>query len=303
MFKRVWERAICYWLNDRRTYVQTQLKKHLETWLLTNPCRNGKLPSEEAFELALTRDWSHLETDDKKSDQEKKKDAALLKEVTLAFDLLIDVLLPQVRRMLCSSRKLHLLLTFLIDLLTFLIDLLTFLIHVFLPQVVSPEKWGPDVRYKDRVSTCKVPDGPEGALRITASSEAVAVLLVKNNHSKWEAMYKHRHINKNFGAKMPAWKKTEEKENVEFKTKWSDSNCGQNKFGGWKTEGMHEFVRLCNVVKTARANEFCAEVEEACIERLKEKPQCTPAQAKQNAKAEKVAVTRQEEDIVFEEEV
>lgn len=150
---------------------------------------------------------------------------------------------------------------------------------------------------------CKVPDGPEGALRITASSEAVAVLLVKNNHSKWEAMYKHRNIDMNHGGKFPEWKKSAPTENVQFKTKYSDSNCGQNKFGGWKIEGLHEFVRLCKVVKTARAKEFCAEVEEACIERLKEHPQCTPAQAKQTEKAEKVAVTRQEDDIEFEEEV
>ena len=229
-------------LNDKRNYVQSQMRKAVEWWLdHKRPERKGKLPSIEAFEKAITRDFKDLEPNSDLSDEVNEQNAEKLQEVHLAFDLILNL---------------------------------------FAPCVTSPDVWTPKDARTTPISTARIDNGPPGALKYPPSSEAIIILLLKNCIVKWEKMYEFRHeegyVEKE--SRYPVWTKEEPDLHTEYLGIYSDSHCGQCIFGGWKHEGHLEFNRLIALIKKGRASEFCEEVEKASMERIEITPQLKPKQ-------------------------
>ena len=144
------------------------------------------------------------------------------------------------------------------------------IVDYWMPCCIGVANWPPGIRWYETISTCPVPGGPAGALRAPAGSEAFVVLMAKNCHSKWEAMYKFREIERKDGPFPTYSKNTCETTNKEYDTLYSDSCCGQNAYGGWRTEGVLEFKRLQALVTTARKDkDLCKKVEDGSLERMK----------------------------------
>ena len=76
------------------------------------------------------------------------------------------------------------------------------------------------------MSEVLMPNGGEGQLRITAGTEAFAMLTYMNNKDKWEATFDWHFRNPNTTTKCPRYSKTKPTENVKFKAKYSDSQTG-----------------------------------------------------------------------------
>lgn len=123
---------------------------------------------------------------------------------------------------------------------------------------------------------------------ITAETEAFALLNFENSAGKWE---KHREIsqlaafrNKNITilykktpAENPAPKTPRQayahiQTYPGLKTKWTQPNAGQAKFGGWSKEGMTRYSAILKACKEGRANQpQCDEIEQKALASLREK--------------------------------
>jgi hypothetical protein len=145
-------------------------------------------------------------------------------------------------------------------------ELFDFFVDVILPAAAGKKSWGPEVRCYEPVSTSKI--GNKNQLRITAATEAMGLTIYRNCRSKWNAMIDFRKT-KGKGVKFPKYKEGKE-ENVEYRTPFTATDCGQSKYGGWNEEGRKYFTRLQKKILHYRKEhkERFAAVEKACYQRL-----------------------------------
>ena len=262
VFGKVYEKVILTALNDNRTYVQAQMKDHTLKWLLirqdeeadrassakTKP-RTMTLPTAEEMEKAASRDWTDLEykvvdlEEGVEDNEENRKELQETNEEGLeraghqitrmekVFDLWVDVCLTAVAG--CHGTS----------------------------------GFGHSIRCFEPVSTCLVANSDK-ALRITAGSEAFALLMYRNCVSKWNATHKFK-MNKTKGPQ-PRYSKKNKEENLEWKPRYTDSACGQNKYGGWVKQAKDDYMQLQKQFSTMRKEkaDLCLLVETACCKRL-----------------------------------
>ncbi|KAL3909974.1 MAG: hypothetical protein SGARI_002343, partial [Bacillariaceae sp.] len=266
IFAKLYEKVILTSLNESRNYVQSQMKEHvLGGWLgklqeeendrasaaKTKP-KIISLPTAEEMEKAAFRDWSDLEfveeelgqdvedTEENRKELEERNEAAQeqadrdIARMKKVFDLYVDVCLTAVAG--CNGTS----------------------------------GFPPAVKCFEPVSTCQVANGG-GSLRITAGSEAFALLMYRNCVSKWNQM--HIFKIKKVKGKQPRYSKKRDQDNILWKTRYTDPACGQNKYGGWVKQGKQDYMMLQKKFAALRKDhaELCLAVETACCERLQVK--------------------------------
>jgi hypothetical protein len=111
---------------------------------------------------------------------------------------------------------------------------LDFLVDRLLPAVAGPKMFPPNIRHFEPVITSLVHNSSE-SLRITASTEAMAITMYKNCCSKFEQTIKWE--KKNGKAKKPSYSAKNPEVNIEWMTPFSTAHGGQQEFGGWNLTG------------------------------------------------------------------
>ena len=141
-----------------------------------------------------------------------------------------------------------------------------------IPAVAGPNLFHPRIRHFEDMTTSKMPPitGLE-QLRITASTEAMAIVAYANNRTKWQAMiaWKRDHP----GVKVPRYNSRKPTIHVEFKELYSSSFEGSNPWGGWNTEGRKLYTALQKKITNSRIDNLDRHVkhDKECVARLYEK--------------------------------
>lgn len=126
-----------------------------------------------------------------------------------------------------------------------------------LPKMVGAKEWDTSVRYYTTISSARDPEDKKVRL-ITESDEAMLVLLWDNAYDRWLEEWEWRKDAANAALSVPKWP-----------GKYSVSNKGQTKWGGWKPEGYGAYNRYFEAAKAARKTDNCKQVEKKCLERLR----------------------------------
>jgi hypothetical protein len=149
-------------------------------------------------------------------------------------------------------------------------EYLDFYVNKMVPAVAGCKLWGPAVRHHEPMISSKIPN-TEGELRITASTEAFVFTLYKNGWKKWQSTLKWEQTRANKSQKMPKYNPKKPEEHKEFSTPFTNGNCGQQKYGGWNTEGKAYYTKLQKIIAESRKENYDRhlEVDTACAARLK----------------------------------
>lgn len=126
-----------------------------------------------------------------------------------------------------------------------------------LPKMVGAKEWDTSVRYYTTISSARDPEDKKVRL-ITESDEAMLVLLWDNAYDRWLEEWEWRKVPANAAKAVPKWP-----------GKYSVSNKGQTKWGGWKPEGYGAYNRYFEAAKAARKTDNCKQVEKKCLEQLR----------------------------------
>ena len=125
----------------------------------------------------------------------------------------------------------------------------TFLIWYYeryLPVVAMKPYWNDDIKYY-RLLTDTQEIGGKQKVHVTVTSEAFGLLVWENCHVKWAKIFELKE--ENVDAEIPRGKE-EGAEN--YAGKWSDANCGQQKFGGWHTDAYDYFEKTITFLEEWR---------------------------------------------------
>ena len=152
-------------------------------------------------------------------------------------------------------------------------DLMDYYTEKLMPACAGAKLFNTKIRHFDAMSEVLMPNGGEGQLRITAGTEAFAMLTYMNNKDKWEATFDWHAKNPNTTTKCPRYSKTKPTENVKFKAKYSDSQTGTPHWGGWSEEGRKLFGVLQREVLASRAENMERHIQrdKECVVRLHHK--------------------------------
>jgi hypothetical protein len=149
-------------------------------------------------------------------------------------------------------------------------EYLDFYVNKMVPAVAGCKLWGPTVRHHEPMISSKIPN-TEGELRITASTEAFVFTLYKNGWKKWQSTLNWEQTKGNKNKKMPKYNPKKPHEHEEFSTPFTNGNCGQQKYGGWNSEGKAYYTKLHKEIGESRKANYDRhlEVDTACAARLK----------------------------------
>ena len=117
--------------------------------------------------------------------------------------------------------------------------ILLFYVDAFLAAAAGLEHWGPERRHKHLITDMiEVEMDPSGKAKVmvTVTSEAFGLVVYENCRDLWIATWKYK-AQFGKGAKIPKYDKNN-KDTHPFKTKFTNSHCGQVLCGGWSVQGI-----------------------------------------------------------------
>ena len=150
-----------------------------------------------------------------------------------------------------------------------------FYFDVMMPKFTGSSKFfAPAVRYFQEVSKAKTDPNCE-YVDITVETEAFGLLVLDNCYDKWvefKRLYDSPERNDRkiiIKQESKHGKSIDETEyfvldaeaNPKLKTKYSITNVGQDKFGGWSEEGLKKYVNYRKVLYNLRKNDKAKEYE------------------------------------------
>ena len=97
---------------------------------------------------------------------------------------------------------------------------------------------------------------------ITPEDEAFTVLVVANSRDRWV---------KDLQEKKNRDRQQEKQKRPDCSGNYTNTESGQNQWGGWKEEGLKLFNEYVDMNRAARKEQYSRDVEEACLARLKKK--------------------------------
>ena len=149
-------------------------------------------------------------------------------------------------------------------------DLMDLFTEVLLPACAGKKLFHPKIRHFETATESKLP-GPVEQARITCGTEAFTVLTYMNNHKKWNAHRKWQTDHPN-GEKCPRYTSKYPDQYLNFRAKYSDSEVGTNKWGGWTPESKKLYVALQKESFKSRQDnlERNIQVDQECVDRLRE---------------------------------
>ena len=132
------------------------------------------------------------------------------------------------------------------------------------PKMAGHKSWPPSKRHHGTIMDSGLGDALDFVPFVSASDEAMLVTLWENCFPKWWHREECRR------------KKEEvvEKDNDKLKTPYTDQKGGQAKFGGWKPVGIKRYKAVKDEAKEDKAGkdkDFCQEVENMALKRLRVK--------------------------------
>lgn len=127
----------------------------------------------------------------------------------------------------------------------------------WLPIAIGRKYWEKHHRwYNKPIDSCEIKkkndDGEwiaEKKVLVTITSEAFGWLTYDNCRDKWLNLFRFRETNGK-KAKIPV---KDEAGAEKYRPKYTESNCGQVKFGGWKDEAFDQFERYKTMIKNIRS--------------------------------------------------
>lgn len=187
----------------------------------------------------------------------------------------------------------------------FAIDLFDMYTDKMVANVAGPVLYSHHIRHTEPMTTSALPRKPGAPvqLRIPANTEAMAVLIYRNNWVKWNAT--HGFKKKFPGTNLPRYSSKRPNMKLPFKEKYtSTGNTVAHKkhpeWGGWSEEGRKKFVQLQAKVMASRRDNFDRHVEadEECIRRLYRKyPNLHQNEDRPNKKQKPVQDDDDEDDV------
>lgn len=130
--------------------------------------------------------------------------------------------------------------------------------------------WNENKRLFEIISECHFPGEPT-KYYITASTEAFACIVFDGYSLVWKNQWQLKKDNKKAKIPVPRRKKgvvlTAQQKSL--RSKYTDMDNGQTRFGGWNTEAIRKFTQLKDLIKEARALEPNLDVERDCMASLK----------------------------------
>jgi hypothetical protein len=132
-----------------------------------------------------------------------------------------------------------------------------------LPKMIGAKEWDTSVRYYTTISQATDGENEKDRL-VSISDEAMCLLLWENCHDRWLVEFAWEENPLNAGQKKPKWA-----------GKFTNSQLGQQQWGGWKLEGYQAFNQYYKLTKTARKNANCIKVEKKCLQNLRVKNKIT----------------------------
>jgi hypothetical protein len=130
---------------------------------------------------------------------------------------------------------------------------------VLLSKMLGVKEWEDSVKYYTTISAAKSADNTDERM-VSVSDEAMVLLLWDNHLERWESNWEFTHDPANAGKKVQR-----------TNGKYSRNDSGQQKWGGWLPEGYIQFNKYFGMVKEARKNKDSLEVEQKCLDMLREK--------------------------------
>lgn len=119
----------------------------------------------------------------------------------------------------------------------------------WLPIAAGRAYWDEKHRYY-KMPTNVLEVAGERKVHVTITSEAFALLVYHNNREKWIAFWNHK---KTHGKKAPI--PTKGAEAQAHQAKFTNSKCGQVKFGGWSEQAYTFFEEYKGKLQAERAGD------------------------------------------------
>lgn len=107
-----------------------------------------------------------------------------------------------------------------------------------MPKVLGKDAWSDKVRYYQSISSLKTDDNKR---LVTASTEAMAVIVWENNEKKWPELWEWCQKPENRGKKQPNWN-----------GKWSITDGGHHDRCAWDPRGLEQFNTYKKQIRHAR---------------------------------------------------
>ena len=147
--------------------------------------------------------------------------------------------------------------------------------------------FGKNVRHYNTISEALDPNDPNEKA-ITIETEAFAVLIYENNLAKWT--YYDETLDDTYAKNykyLPCNRKPTDNQQVDFEAdetngeailriysekargKYTQSDCGQARYGGWSRAGMVRYNALCELAVQGRQNANCAVLERASLDAVR----------------------------------
>ena len=128
-------------------------------------------------------------------------------------------------------------------------DARTFLLWYYeryLPVVAGKPYWSDDIKYY-KLPTDTQDIGGKQKVHVTVTSEAFGLLVWENCFAKWKKIFDLKADDEE--AEVPRGNTDNAKD---YTGKWSDANCGQQKFGGWHQDAYDYFEKMITFVEDWR---------------------------------------------------
>ena len=142
-------------------------------------------------------------------------------------------------------------------------EIFVFYWEELLPKQVGSNVWSKEVRNYTTISNAIRKEIKGGKMpMITPEDEAFTVLVVANSRDHWikDLEGKKDSVNQQGKQKRP-----------DYSGLYTNTEAGQNQWGGWKEEGLKLFNDYVDMNRAARRKKKAREVEEACLVRIKKK--------------------------------
>ena len=132
-----------------------------------------------------------------------------------------------------------------------------------LPACAGNVYWRDSIRRSMCISVANL----DGKPCIPPSTEAMTAIMYDNCSEKWGVMWQKKKDDPAY--KIP--KKRDDPDYDEMMPKYSDPTAGQSKYGGWSHEGLVKFVEAMGQIRKARQTEEAAQLEQICLQMVKDK--------------------------------
>ena len=160
--------------------------------------------------------------------------------------------------------------------------------------------WNKNTMYYTTILEAKLPDEMGGGLAFPSKTEAYGLVTYENTYAKWKA--KCEYLKNNNVAKLPPRTKANLEKYPELKqcydAKYTESDKGQQPFGGFSDEGLVEWMNYTNKIRANKKKNRAKmdEVENEFLKRLRIKEGLTSDTAEEEKRKKRKRKSQEKKD-------